>query len=256
MGALHAGHLALVEAAHDHADHITVSIFVNPTQFGPNEDLEAYPRTLQADVDELRRRGNVDIVFAPSPDEMYPLGTGTWVEVEGMTTELCGRYRAGHFRGVTTVVTKLLTICSPDVAVLGRKDAQQFLVIRRLARDLGFDTQIIGVPTVREPDGLAMSSRNRYLTPSQRKQAVVLSEAVSEAHRLAMNGEQQTSVLVEAMRSIIDQAPDAQLQYAEVVDMDRIQPIDAIKPGQTALAAVAVLFGSTRLIDNTFIEIL
>jgi len=255
MGALHEGHLALVREARRHADHVTVSIFVNPTQFAPGEDYDQYPRTLETDLEKLERLGFVDAVFAPSPADMYPDGPArhrTWVTVEGLDEHLCGRFRPGHFRGVTTVVTKLFLACRPHVAVFGRKDAQQFLIIRRMVRDLNFGVEILGVPTVREPDGLALSSRNVYLTPSERAQATTLSRAVSEAKRLAEAGEQRTKVLVEAMRRTLAEAPDARVQYAEVVDTETLQPVETLKPGQEALAAVAVFFGQTRLIDNAF----
>ncbi|WP_456428819.1 pantoate--beta-alanine ligase [Rhodocaloribacter sp.] len=255
MGALHEGHLALVREARRHADHVTVSIFVNPTQFAPGEDYEQYPRTLDADLERLERLGFVEVVFAPSPAGMYPGGPAghrTWVTVEGLDEHLCGRFRPGHFRGVTTVVTKLFLACRPHVAVFGRKDAQQFLILRRMARDLNFGVEIVGVPTVREPDGLALSSRNVYLSPSERAQATALSRAVSEAKRLAEAGEQRTKVLVEAMLRALAQAPDARVQYAEVVDTETLRPIEILEPGQEALAAVAVFFGHTRLIDNAF----
>ncbi|WP_457654718.1 pantoate--beta-alanine ligase [Rhodocaloribacter sp.] len=255
MGALHEGHLALVREAHRHADHVTVSIFVNPTQFAPGEDYEQYPRTLETDLEKLERLGFVDAVFAPSPAGMYPDGPAghrTWVVVEGLDEHLCGRFRPGHFRGVTTVVTKLFLACRPHVAVFGRKDAQQFLILRRMVRDLNFGVEILGVPTVREPDGLALSSRNVYLTPSERAQATVLSRAVSEAKRLAEAGEQRTKVLVEAMLRTIAETPDARVQYAEVVDTETLQPVETLEPGREALAAVAVFFGQTRLIDNAF----
>ncbi len=258
MGALHEGHLALVREAHRHADHVTVSIFVNPTQFAPGEDYEQYPRTLDADVEKLERLGFVDAVFAPSPAAMYPDGPErhrTWVVVEGLDEHLCGRFRPGHFRGVTTVVSKLFLACRPHVAVFGLKDAQQFLILRRMVRDLNFGIEMVGVPTVREPDGLALSSRNVYLSPSERAQAAVLSRAVAEARRLAETGEQRARVLVESMLRILTQAPDARVQYAEVVDAETLQPIERLTPGQEVLAAVAVYFGQTRLIDNAFFRV-
>ena len=254
MGALHEGHLALVDEASRRADHVTVSVFVNPTQFGPNEDLDAYPRTLDADLERLRERGGVDVVFAPAASEMYPEGASTWVTVEGLTERLCGRYRPGHFRGVTTIVSKLFLACAPHVAVFGRKDAQQYLVLRRMARDLNFGVEIVGVDTVREADGLAMSSRNRYLNAEERRQARALSEAVFAVRRAVEGGEQRSEALVELMRSRIERESLARLQYAEVVDTERVEPVERIEPGQEVLAAVAVFFGTTRLIDNVFVR--
>ncbi len=255
MGALHAGHLALVEEARRLADHVTVSIFVNPTQFGPGEDFAQYPRTLEQDLAALEAVGGVEAVFAPSVEEMYPDGQDgqrTWVVVEALDAHLCGRYRPGHFRGVATVVAKLFYACRPHVAVFGRKDAQQYLILRRMASDLNLGVEVVGVPIVREADGLALSSRNVYLTPSQRRQAGVLSQAVAAARQAIARGEQHPAVLVESMRKIMAQAPEAQVQYAEVVDVETLAPLDRIVPGQEVLAAVAVFFGQTRLIDNAF----
>ncbi len=256
MGALHEGHLTLVRTARDHADHVTVSIFVNPTQFGPQEDYARYPRQLEQDIAALEALG-VDVVFAPTVEEMYPDGPEanlSWVYVEKLDTHLCGRYRPGHFRGVTTVVAKLFNICKPHLAVFGLKDAQQFQIIRRMVRDLHYDIELIGVPTVREPDGLALSSRNTYLSPEERTHAVVLSQAVEAARRAIEAGEQHPEAIVEAMRQILARAPLARVQYAEVVDAETLQPITRIQPGQRVLAGVAVFFGDTRLIDSVFVE--
>ncbi|GIV59811.1 pantoate--beta-alanine ligase [Rhodocaloribacter litoris] len=258
MGALHEAHLALVREARHHADHLTVSIFVNPTQFAPGEDFDRYPRTLEADLEKLEALGGVEVVFAPDERAMYPGGQAahrTWVVVQGLDEHLCGRFRPGHFRGVATVVAKLFLACKPHVAVFGLKDAQQFLILRRMVHDLNFDVEMVGVPTVREPDGLALSSRNVYLTPEERAQAVVLSRAVEEARRLAGAGEQRVTLLVEAMRRALAEAPLARVQYAEVVDAETLQPVDLLQPGREALAAVAVFFGNTRLIDNAFIRV-
>jgi len=261
MGALHDGHLALVHEALDRADHVTVSIFVNPTQFGPDEDYDAYPRELDADRETLNALG-VDAVFAPTTDEMYPHAGDdafgepvTWVKVERLTDHLCGAYREGHFRGVTTVVTKLFHACKPDVAVFGTKDAQQLVVLRRMVDDLLFDIDIVGVPTVRDDDGLAASSRNQYLRDRERAQATVLHEAVTAAEALVRDGEQEAQAIVDAMRDALAQAPDGEVEYAEIVDAHTLQPIDSLTPGQEVLAAVAVYFGDTRLIDNTFVEV-
>ena len=260
MGALHAGHLALVREAVDRADRVVVSIFVNPTQFGPDEDYEAYPRDLDEDEAKLRELG-VDAVFAPSVEEMYPNAGGpfddpiTWVTVDHLTDHLCGAYRDGHFRGVTTVVAKLLHACKPHVAVFGTKDAQQLVIIRRMVEDLLMDVDIVGVETVREPDGLAASSRNAYLNDDERRQARVLSEAVEAAKARIFDGEQEAEPVVEAMQQAIAAAPDGEVQYAEVVDAHTLQPVDAIRPGDDVVAAVAVFFGDTRLIDNAFISV-
>jgi pantoate--beta-alanine ligase len=260
MGALHAGHLALVREAVDRADRVVVSIFVNPTQFGPDEDYEAYPRNLDDDEARLRELG-VDAVFAPSVEEMYPNAGGsfddpiTWVTVDRLTDHLCGAYRDGHFRGVTTVVAKLLNACKPHVAVFGTKDAQQLVIIRRMVEDLLMDVDIVGVETVREPDGLAASSRNAYLNDDERRQARVLSEAVEAAKARIFGGEQEAEPVVEAMQQALAAAPDAEVQYAEVVDARTLQPVDSIAPGTEVIAAVAVFFGDTRLIDNAFISV-
>lgn len=260
MGALHAGHLALVREAVNRADRVVVSIFVNPTQFGPDEDYEAYPRDLDDDESKLRELG-VDAVFAPSVEEMYPNAGGpfdepiTWVTVDRLTDHLCGAYRDGHFRGVTTVVAKLLHACKPHVAVFGTKDAQQLVIIRRMVEDLLMDVDIVGVETVREPDGLAASSRNAYLNDDERRQARVLSEAVEAAKARIFDGEQEAEPVVEAMQQALAAAPDGEVQYAEVVDARSLQPVDSIAPGTEVIAAVAVFFGDTRLIDNAFISV-
>ena len=257
MGALHDGHLALVDAAREHGDHRTVSIFVNPTQFTPGEDFEQYPRMLEGDLHALERIGGVDVVFAPSVEEMYPGGQAhprIWAALEHLDAHLCGPHRPGHFRGVVTVVTKLFHSCRPHVAVFGLKDAQQFIILRRLVRDLHFGIEIVGVPTVREPDGLALSSRNAYLSPEERAQAVVLSQAVAAARLHVEQGERRAQAIVETMQALMAQAPDARLQYAEVVSVETVQPIERIEPGQEVLAAVAVFFGHTRLIDNAFVR--
>jgi pantoate--beta-alanine ligase len=256
MGALHEGHLALVEEARRRADHVTVSIFVNPTQFGPGEDFQQYPRTLEADVAALGGLGAVDVVFAPDAAGVYPFGLPpfTTVRVRDLDRHLCGAFRPGHFEGVTTVVAKLFLACRPHVAVFGEKDAQQLAVLRRMAAELGFGVAVVGHPIVREPDGLALSSRNRYLTAEERRQAVVLSEAVAAAHAAAEAGERRAPALVDAMRRAVARAPLAQLQYAEVVDAETLQPVEALVTGRY-LAALAVFFGGTRLIDNATLVI-
>ncbi len=260
MGALHEGHLALVRTAKERADRVVVSVFVNPTQFGPGEDYERYPRDLEGDAQQLEALG-VDVLFAPTVEAMYPgeplddqEPALAWVEVERLDEHLCGRYRPGHFRGVTTVVAKLFNACKPHVAVFGRKDAQQFVIIRRMVEELLFDVEIVGVPTVREPDGLALSSRNAYLSADERAQATVLYRAVEAARKRIQAGEQRGRAIVEAMRKELDRAPDARVQYAEVVDAATLQPLDRIEAGQHVLVAVAVFFGETRLIDNAFVR--
>lgn len=261
LGALHEGHLALVRAASNEADHVTVSIFVNPTQFGPDEDYDDYPRDLEGDQEKLDALG-VDTLFAPSVKEMYPFvnddalpGPPAWVDVEHLDDHLCGAYREGHFRGVATVVTKLFHACKPDVAVFGKKDAQQYVIVQRLVDDLLFDVEVVGIPTVREPDGLARSSRNAYLDPDEREQAPALYEAVTAARTAIEGGEQEAEAVVRAMQDTLATAPDAEVEYAEVVDAYTLQPVDRLAPGQDVLAAVAVYFGETRLIDNAFVEV-
>lgn len=260
MGALHEGHLALVREARKHGDVIVVSVFVNPTQFGSGEDLDRYPRRLDQDTSSLRQIGGVDAVFAPPVDEIYPYGAGqertrAWVEVSGLDEHLCGRFRPGHFRGVTTVVTKLFNACRPHAAVFGLKDAQQFVIIRRMVSDLLMAVEIVGVPTVREPDGLAMSSRNEYLTPEERSQAVVLNQAVKGAAGDAKRGELPPQAIVERMRSKIQSAPLAALQYAQVVDAELLQPVGALRSGMEVVVAAAAYFGGTRLIDSAFTRV-
>lgn len=257
MGALHAGHLGLVREALRRADDVMVSIFVNPTQFGPREDYQRYPRRLDRDVERLVEIDPSILVFAPTVDEMYPDGPEanlTWVEVAELDRELCGRFREGHFRGVTTVVLKLLHTCKPHTALFGLKDAQQFVILRRMVRDLLLDVEIVGVPVIRESDGLALSSRNAYLTASQRASAAVLSSAVLEAERHILEGEQQIGGLVESMRSRLEEAGDFETQYAEVVNADTLQLLEKIAPGQLVLVAVAGFFGPTRLIDSGFVR--
>jgi len=261
LGALHEAHLALVRRAIEEADHVTVSIFVNPTQFGPDEDYDEYPRDLEGDREKLEAL-DVDALFAPSVEEMYPYaddealpGPLAWVDVERLDDHLCGAYREGHFRGVTTVVTKLFHACKPDVAVFGKKDAQQYVIIQRLVDDLLLDVEIVGVPTVRESDGLAVSSRNTYLNERDREQAPVLHEAVTAAREAIERGEQAPDAVVEAMDEVLATAPDGEVEYASVVDANTLQPTDYLAPGQEVLVAVAVYFGETRLIDNDFVRV-
>ncbi|MCZ6571335.1 MAG: pantoate--beta-alanine ligase [Deltaproteobacteria bacterium] len=251
MGALHEGHLSLVRLAHARADRVVVSIFVNPTQFGPNEDLKHYPRDLASDLSRLRGNG-VDVVFTPSVREMYPEGVATWVEVERLGEGMCGRHRPGHFRGVTTIVARLFNVARPHVAVFGEKDYQQLVVIRRMARDLLFDLEIVAGPTVREPDGLAMSSRNAYLTPEARQQARALNAALHEVRELVRSGELNTKRLVAAARNRIEKEPLAEIDYIEIRDAGSLEPLSRLD--RRAVLGLAVRVAATRLIDNTILE--
>lgn len=248
MGFLHDGHLELVRRAREACDHVAVSIFVNPTQFGPREDLSRYPRDTERDLALLREAG-VDAAFMPEAAEVYPPGFGTWVEVEGLTTKLEGKYRPGHFRGVATVVCKLLSIVRPDCAYFGQKDAQQLLVIRRMAADLNLPGAVVAVPTVREPDGLALSSRNVYLTAEQRRQALALSRALRLAEERYAAGERRAGAIKRAMRRLIAAEPEARIQYISVADAETLAELTEID--RPALVSLAVFVGGTRLIDNT-----
>ncbi len=253
MGALHAGHLALVREAHRHADLVWVSIFVNPMQFGPNEDLDAYPRTFEADCAACEAEG-VDAVFFPEASELYPEGSQTWVDVTELAKPLCGASRPTHFRGVTTVVPKLFLAAKPHVAVFGQKDFQQLAIIRRMAKDLLFDIDIVGLPTVREPDGLALSSRNKYLDAKRRPQALVLSRALAAAESAVQAGERSVRALNALVANELDKAPDANVDYAELRDPESLELLSDELSGP-ALLALAVFFpapgpGRVRLIDN------
>ena len=251
MGALHEGHLSLVRAAREQCDSVVVSIFVNPLQFGPNEDLAKYPRTLARDC-ELLAREKVDVVFVPSGDDMYPKDAATYVTVEGMSEKLCGRSRPGHFRGVTTVVSKLFHIVEPELAFFGQKDAAQCAIIRRMVRDLNLPVEIVVGPIVREPDGLAMSSRNAYLSPAERKSAPVLYRALMEVKRVFEQGERNSSALTEAGKRVLAQEPRARLDYLEIVDPESLESVESAD--QPVLIAVAAFLGNTRLIDNTLLS--
>jgi pantoate--beta-alanine ligase len=247
MGALHEGHLSLVQAARASCDVVAASIFVNPTQFGPNEDLAKYPRSFDRDRELLEREG-VELLFAPSVEEMYPAGAVTWVTVEGLSDKLDGCSRPGHFRGVTTVVAKLFHVVEPDAAFFGQKDAAQVAIIRRMVRDLNLPVEIVVCPIVREPDGLAMSSRNIYLDPEQRKRALVLHRSLMRIQKLAESGEREAAKLVAAGREEFAKVPSVRLDYLEIVHPDTLDPVKDIFSG--ALAAVAAFVGNTRLIDN------
>jgi pantoate--beta-alanine ligase len=247
MGALHAGHLSLVRAAKGQCDVVVVSIFVNPTQFGPAEDFGKYPRTFEADFAALEKE-RVDMIFAPSVEEMYAHGETTWVTVEGLSEKLDGRSRPGHFRGVTTVVAKLFHAIEPDLAFFGQKDAAQLAVIRRMVRDLKFPVEIVACPTVRESDGLAMSSRNAYLSVEDRRRALVLSRSLQAVEKAWAGGERSAGVLAQLGRSVVAQEPEVHLDYFEIVDPETLDPVETVR-GRT-LVAVAARVGSTRLIDN------
>jgi pantoate--beta-alanine ligase len=251
MGFLHEGHLSLVRASRERDDHAIVSIFVNPTQFGPNEDFDRYPRDMERDL-ALLRDERVDAVFAPPVEEMYPADDATFVEVAGITEVLEGAHRPGHLRGVTTVVTKLLNIVQPQRAYFGQKDAQQLLVVRRLVRDLRLDVEIIGLPIVREPDGLAMSSRNAYLAPEGRKAALALSKALHRAESIFTGGERDAGRLREEMRRLIAAEPLARIDYVSIADAETLAEIERIEC--PALASLAVHIGGVRLIDNVTLE--
>jgi pantoate--beta-alanine ligase len=247
MGALHEGHLSLVRAAKASCDAVAASIFVNPTQFGPTEDLAKYPRSFERDRQLLEKEG-VELLFAPSVDEMYPAGAVTWVTVGGLSGRLDGRSRPGHFRGVTTVVAKLFHIVEPDAAFFGQKDAAQVAIIRRMVRDLNFSVEIVACPIMREPDGLAMSSRNAYLNPQQRKQALVLHRSLLRTKKLWDAGERNAANLVAAAREEFTEEKSVRLDYFEIVDPDNLDSLEDVANG--ALLAVAAFVGTTRLIDN------
>ena len=247
MGALHEGHLSLVRAAKAQSDAVAASIFVNPTQFGPNEDFSKYPRTFERDRELLEKEG-VALLFAPSPQEMYPFGACTWVAVDGLSEKLCGRSRPGHFRGVTTVVSQLFHVVEPDLAFFGQKDAAQLAIIRRMVRDLHMPVEIVACPIVREPDGLAMSSRNAYLDPQQRKSALVLYRSLMAAKKMFDEGGRDTAKLIAAGREVFREEPSVRLNYFEIVDPDSLGPMAEINT--PALVAVAAFVGTTRLIDN------
>lgn len=247
MGALHDGHLSLVRTAKAQCDAVVVSLFVNPLQFGPAEDLSKYPRTWERDCELLRKEG-VDFLFAPSAEEMYPGKAVTYVTVEGLSEKLCGNSRPGHFRGVTTVVSKLFHIVEPDLAFFGQKDAAQAAIIRRMVRDLNFPVEAMVCPIVREADGLAMSSRNVYLNPQQRQSALVLYRALQEIQSHFEQGERESALLIEAGNRVLSQEPGVRPDYLEIVDPDTLNAVAEIKT--TALVAVAAVVGTTRLIDN------
>ena len=252
MGYLHKGHLSLVEEARRNNDFIVMSIFVNPTQFGQNEDFDKYPRDLVRDA-RLAEDAGVDVIFSPEAGEMYPEGYKTYVNVEGITEVLCGKSRPGHFRGVTTVVCKLFNIVKPDRAYFGQKDAQQAAVIKKMVRDLDFDIEIVTCPIVREEDGLAMSSRNVYLDEQQRKSALILSKSLFEARRRILEGERDKQKILDNILQMLHTEKSAEVDYVEIVNADTLEDIEEIKG--KVLIALAVKFGTTRLIDNIILEV-
>lgn len=252
MGALHPGHMSLVEAARRETSPVIASIFVNPKQFAPNEDLTKYPHAFDADRELLEKAG-VDFLFAPSVEEMYPAGFRTAVNVEGLSDRLEGRVRPGHFRGVATVVLRLFEVVSPRFAYFGRKDAQQARIIRQLVSDLALSTEIVTCPIVRERDGLAMSSRNAYLSPAERRAATVLFRALTRAKEMIVAGEHDAVRLIAAMRRVLAEESSATPDYVEIVDSDSLEPVTFLR--KECLALLAVRFGTTRLIDNMLIEV-
>lgn len=251
MGFLHEGHLCLMREARRRGDMVVVSIFVNPTQFAPGEDFTTYPRDFDRDRRMLEAE-NVDVLFHPSVAQIYPAGAQTFVEVERLSSPLCGSVRPGHFRGVATVVAKLFNIVQPHIAIFGEKDYQQLQVIRRMVRDLGMDVEVVGHPIVREADGLAMSSRNAYLTSAQRQAALCLSRALCKAERLVRRGEVTAAKIVDRVRAELDNEPLVAVEYIKLCDVETLDEVDNI--GEPALLALAVRIGKARLIDNRVLK--
>jgi pantoate--beta-alanine ligase len=251
MGALHVAHASLIEAAVKDCDFVVVSVFVNPTQFGPEEDLASYPRPLEADLDICAKAG-VDVVFVPAPEQMYPAENLAWVTVEKLTEPLCGRGRPDHFRGVTTVCTKLFNIVGPDIAYFGQKDAQQAIVIKRMVADLNMPLEIVVCPTVREPSGLAVSSRNQYLSDRQKEDATSIHKSLEECRRMIGGGAAQSEQIIAGMRAILQEVPSIEIEYVGIVDAETLESVE--KVSGKVLVAVAVKIGSTRLIDNILVD--
>jgi len=253
MGYLHEGHLSLIRIARKRCDLLVVSIFVNPTQFGPNEDLNSYPRDFERDSKLCEKEG-VDVIFAPTAEEMYPDGYSTWVEVKGPVTEvLCGAFRPGHFRGVTTVVAKLFNIVQPHFAVFGQKDAQQLVVIKKMTRELNFPVEIVAAPTVREKDGLAMSSRNEYLNEKERKVAPKIYQSLILAKNMLLRGERDTEKIKNEMRKFLESAKLIKVQYIDIVDADTLEPLKNARG--RVMVALAAFLGKARLIDNIIVDL-
>lgn len=251
MGYLHEGHMSLVKAAKKHTDVVVLSIFVNPLQFGPKEDFKKYPRDIKRD-EALAGDAGVDIIFCPPVSEIYPEGYATYVNVENFTDKLCGVSRPGHFKGVATVVAKLLNIVKPDVAYFGQKDAQQVIVIKKMAKDLNMDIEIKAMPIIRETDGLAMSSRNIYLSEAERREALVLSRSLEKASALIAAGERDSGEIVKAMKELVSQKPMVNIDYVSIVDTKDLKDVPIVS-GET-LVAIAAFVGPTRLIDNIIVK--
>jgi pantoate--beta-alanine ligase len=251
MGALHKGHISLIKTAVKKTDFVVVSIFVNPTQFGPAEDFKKYPRPLKADLAICRKAG-VDVVFVPAPKEMYGEGNLIWVNVEKIGEPLCGEFRPGHFRGVATVCAKLFNIVIPDIAFFGQKDAQQSVIVKRMVADLNMPLKIAVCPTVRESDGLAMSSRNQYLSENERKYAAYLYKSLQKCRQMAAEGEKDSDKIAAQMRRILNNVPSIKIEYISIVDAETLEPMKQL--GSKVLAAVAVRIGTTRLIDNVLLD--
>ena len=251
MGAFHIGHISLIEAAVKKCDFVVVSIFVNPTQFGPGEDFKKYPRTFNTDL-EICRKAGVDVVFAPTTKQMYPEENLTWVNVEKLTDSLCGQSRPEHFRGVATVCAKLFNIVAPDIAFFGRKDAQQAIVIKRMVADLNMPLKIVVCPTVRQPDGLAVSSRNQYLTEQQKKDATCIYKSLQKCREMIDAGITDPRKIITQMRKILSRKPSIKIEYTSIVDAETLQTIDRITG--KVLVAVAVRIGPARLIDNILVD--
>jgi pantoate--beta-alanine ligase len=251
MGFFHEGHLSLMRRCVSENDLCVVSIFVNPTQFGPSEDYENYPRDFHRDALMAEKMG-VDVIFHPDPGDIYPPGYATYVNVERLTEKMCGSSRPGHFRGVTTIVTKLFNLVLPDKVYFGQKDAQQSIVIKRMVKDLNFDIDVVVIPTIRESDGLAMSSRNRYLNPEERQAALVLIKSLNLAKKLIKSGQRNSAEIINSMRDMIGSEPLARVDYISIVDANTLADLDEIE-GET-LIALAVYVGKTRLIDNILVN--
>ena len=251
MGYFHEGHLSLMREGRERGDVLVVSIFVNPTQFGPGEDFDRYPRDMERDL-RMAEEVGVDVIFAPTVEEMYPEGYQTYVEVEKVTQHLCGLSRPGHFRGVTTVVTKLFNIVKPHVALFGQKDYQQLITIERMVKDLNMDVEIVGMPTVREEDGLAASSRNVYLSPEERKAALSLYRSLRRAEELFSEGVRESQRILEEVKKVLEAEPLVKIDYVHVCDPETLEDIEG-PIGERALVAVAAKVGTTRLIDNTLL---
>jgi len=252
MGYFHKGHLSLMERGRELADILVISIFVNPIQFGPGEDFREYPRDLERDL-SLAEGVGVDVVFIPEAEEMYPPDYQTYLEVTGLTQHLCGLFRPGHFRGVTTVVAKLFNIVKPNIALFGLKDYQQYIVIKRMVRDLNYDIEIVGCPIIREEDGLAMSSRNTYLTPEQRKSALCLYQGIKLAERLVREGQRDAKIIIKEVIDYIKSKPYTKIDYVKICHPETLDDLEYLN--DKALLALAVRVGKARLIDNTILEV-